>query len=73
MVHTIGGSLSGIGSGLGGMFTGLAPVPIYGAIISHAHEPVSGALKRAGKEIGGKKMSKKKIKKTKAKKKSKKR
>jgi hypothetical protein len=71
-MHTIGGTLGDVGSGMGGLFTGLAPVPIYGALIKHGAEPVSGALKRAGKEVGGSKMGKKvkkKIAKRKAKKK----
>jgi len=58
MVHTIGGSLSDIGSGVGGMFGGMATVPIYGALMKHGADPVKGALKRAGKEVGGKKKTK---------------
>lgn len=53
-IHKIGGSLADVGAGMGGLFTGLAPVPIYGALIKHGAEPVKGALKRAGREVGGK-------------------
>lgn len=59
-MHTISGSLSDVGAGMGGMFGGMATVPIYTALMKHGAEPVKGALKRAGKEVGGKKMKTKK-------------
>ena len=72
MVHTlkqIGGTLGGVGAGMGGFFSGIAPVPIYGALIKHGAKPVSGALKMAGRKVGGKTRTKKRIAKRKAKKK----
>jgi len=71
MVHKVKESLSEVGSGVGGLFRGLAPVPIYGAVIAHAHKPVSGALKRAGREIESKKRKKQMGKRKKKKKKTK--
>jgi len=60
-MHTISGSLSEVGSGMGGLFGGMATVPISTAIMKHGAEPVKGAMKRAGKEIAGKKKTKKKV------------
>ena len=68
IVHKIKESLSEVGEGVGGLFRGLAPVPIYGAVMAHAHKPVSGALKRAGREIEGKKRNKRMAKRKKKKK-----
>jgi hypothetical protein len=67
-MHTISGSLADVGSGMGGLFGGMATVPISTAIMKYGAEPVKGALKRAGKEVAGKKTKKKTVKKGKKKK-----
>jgi hypothetical protein len=72
MVHKFKETMEDVGSGTGALFKGLAPVPIYTALITHGDKPVKAVFKRTAKEIEGKKKKKSKKKKKNKKKKKKK-
>ena len=58
MVHSVSSSLSDVGGGVGGLFTGITPVttlPIYFGTA----KMTAGVMKGVGKKVGGKYKSKK--------------